>query len=109
MATGTSMAGKPVQVGDFVTLNGSVASVSLPNITVTLVGSGLSITASLADFDGPSASGAGRTTPVAGDACNVNGIVLSVSGSGGTASLSVQLQEKTVTAQANDCYNGQTL
>lgn len=111
MATGTTADGKPVQTGDNVTVMGFVASVSLPNITVTLLQSAGSITAYASNFDGPTSSGAARLAagPTVGDQVSGRGTVNSVSGSGATATLTVQFTETTVTPQARDCYASQSL
>ena len=111
MAVGQTLDGKPVQAGDQVTLMGSIASVSLPNITVTLKVSGGSITSAYSDFNGPTASGTAKvSTPSAGDQVNANGVCQSVSGSGSTASVVVKLTSGTnVTIDAEDCYASQSL
>jgi len=111
MAQGTTLDGKPVQAGDFVTIAGSVKSVAMPNITISAYQSALSITALATDFNGPTLSGAGTVAagPSVGDPVSGRGQVNSVSGSGPTASLTIQLSEKTVVAQTYDCYASQSL
>lgn len=112
MATGITIDGKPVQAGDQVTVvNGFIASVSLPNITVTLRGSGLSITSAYSNFDGPTASGtAAAATPSVGDQVELDGVVASVSGSGVTATVVVTpITGATVSVQAQDLYASQSL
>jgi hypothetical protein len=111
VSVGTTADGKPVQAGDQVTVMGKVSSVSLPNITIALLASGNSITAYSSNFNGPTVSGAAKLVagPNVGDAVSGRAAVNSVSGSGSTASLTVQFGETTQTVQARDCYASQSL
>jgi hypothetical protein len=92
MSTGISYAGHTVAVGDECSPFGIVSSVSGSNVTY-----------------GPSLSGAGKTTPVAGDPVTVHsGVAQSISGSGGTANVTLKLGDgTTIVVNAQDCFNNE--
>ena len=110
MSLGTSSNGKSIQANDQVTIMAVVTSVSAPNVTVKLAGSGNSITAAQSNFNGGNESGAGKTLAVAGDSVSAAAVVSSISGTGQVASLTVKLNDGTsATVQGQDVYVAMTL
>jgi hypothetical protein len=108
----TTRNGKPCQVGDFATVTHfKLTSVNLPNVTGTMVSSGLTVTTKYANCQGPNASGASYiSTPVVGESLSFNGTINSITGVGQQASIVVKLQDNTtVTVQGQDIASAQTL
>ena len=103
--------GKPTpKVGDSVSVVAAVTSVSGTNLTAKLTNSGNSITSAISNFNGPTASGAGRTTPASGDQVTGRGTVSALgTDTGFTTSMTVTVPDlTTITVNAGDVYGVQT-
>ena len=122
MSTGTTLDGKPVQVGDYATAQGNVASVSGTFVTITLGNSGASVTVDTRDVSGRFKFGT-SVTPAVGERVSFNGQVTAVTNAASTATLTLQMRfpvsltmtssppipATTVNIQAQDCVAGQSL